>query len=55
MILTNYQRCILLAALQQATIDQDPEAVDVLIERLSSTVPWTPHRTFSDWLASHSD
>ena len=49
MKLTNYQRCIILLALQQRSLDCDPEAVDVLIERLSADAPWSPCRSLSDW------
>jgi hypothetical protein len=47
--LSNYQRCILLLALQHAPIECDPDAADLLIERLSADQPWAPHRTLGDW------
>lgn len=47
--LTNYQRCILLVALQRGTIDIDPQGQDILIERLSAQSPWTPFPSLQAW------
>ncbi len=49
MKLTNYQRCIMLLALHQSSIPCDPDAVEVLIERLSADAPWAPCRSLADW------
>lgn len=49
MILTTYQRCLLLVALQRGAIDIDLNGQDILIERLSAQFPWAPFPSLQAW------
>lgn len=48
-ILTDFQRCLLLVALQRGAIEADPEGQDALIDRLSAKAPWAPFSSLQAW------
>ena len=48
--LTNYQRCVLLLALESGAADHvDRQGVETLIERLSMDRPWAPQASLALW------